>query len=131
MYSDWHVFYFRMLRQARKVTLPYNNLSAELHERAANESCRGRRFFTTSSGLMSLGPLGTRVGDEVAVFDCGRTPFVLGMKEQRFVLLGECHVHGIMSGEAVFETDPVNIILVLPVLLPKENGFPERKIIHA
>jgi hypothetical protein len=96
IYSYWHAFYFRLLRQARKVTLPYNDLSAELYERAANETVGRRKFFTTSSSLMGHGQLEMRVGDEVAVFDCWRTPFVLRIriKEQRFVLLGECHVQG-------------------------------------
>ncbi|KAK0619676.1 hypothetical protein B0T14DRAFT_519668 [Immersiella caudata] len=77
-----------------------------------------RRFFTTSSGFMGLGPIGTSVGDRVYVLFGGKTPFILRRVEsgERVGLhhnikdiaaayradckvIGDCYVHGIMDGE--------------------------------
>lgn len=78
-----------------------------------------RRFFTTQSGYMGLGPQNTQAGDRVCIFDGGPVPMVLrpvatpvssssshifprGQQQQeRLLLIGECYVHGLMSGEAV------------------------------
>lgn len=65
-----------------------------------------RRFAVTRKGYFALVPRGAQVGDEIVVFDRACVPFVVrreGDKEKgdRFELLGEAYVHGIMKGEAL------------------------------
>ena len=57
-------------------------------------------------------------GDLICVFVGAQTPFLVrhvggnGMGDQRYELVGECYVHGIMDGEVVFEEDLQTFILV-------------------
>ena len=72
--------------------------SLELHHRAAY----GRRFFTSKRGYMGLGPQLSSYGYVIVVLLGGKTPHILrkdGKAHYRFV--GECFVHGLMSGEAL------------------------------
>lgn len=64
-------------------------------------SCKLRRFFTTSSGRIGIGPPTMREGDFVAILFGGYTPYVLRPEGGQYSLVGECYVHGIMNGEAV------------------------------
>ena len=61
----------------------------------------GRRFFVTDGNFMGLGPPQAEVGDIVAVFFGSDVPFVLRPQEDKFRLIGEAHVQGIMDGEAM------------------------------
>lgn len=68
---------------------------------------RYRRFAVTRRGYFVLGPDALQAGDVVAVLRGGKVPFVLrkvsvggdGEDEERWVLVGECYVHGLMDGE--------------------------------
>lgn len=67
----------------------------------------GRSFIVTEDGRIGLAPGTTRVGDVVAIIGGAHTPFVLrsltgdGEGRERFALIGEAYVHGVMEGEAV------------------------------
>ena len=61
----------------------------------------GRRFFVTDGNLMGLGPPQAEVGDIVAVLFGSDVPFVLRQQEDKFRLIGEAHVQGIMDGEVI------------------------------
>lgn len=76
----------------------------------------GRCFVVTARGYIGLAPLGTRVGDKVAVLQGGTVPFVLrgrgavpeevvvgaaAGQQVRCEFVGEAFVLGIMEGEAV------------------------------
>ena len=61
----------------------------------------GRRFFVTDGNFMGLGPPQAEVGDIVAVFFGSDVPFVLRPQEDKFRLIGEAHVQGIMDGEVM------------------------------
>jgi hypothetical protein len=64
-----------------------------------------RKFFTTANGnFFGLGPDGLQSGDVVAVLYGCSVPVVLRAVEQRYKLVGECYVHGLMDGQAI--TDP-------------------------
>lgn len=68
--------------------------------------CSWRRFFITESGHMGIAPLNTQKGDVVAVLFGSTIPFVLRPVQNeevrnRYQLLGECYVHGVMDGELV------------------------------
>ena len=61
-----------------------------------------RRLVTTYGGYLGLVPAGAKVGDVIAVIMGCDVPLVLRPvrgETSRFTLIGECYVHGIMSGE--------------------------------
>lgn len=63
---------------------------------------RYRRFAVTEGGYFLMGPDSMEDGDVVVVLDGGKTPFVLRpsrSEEGQWTLVGECYVHGLMSGE--------------------------------
>lgn len=57
--------------------------------------------FTTDSGYFGLGPNCTTVGDQVYLLIGSDVPFVLRPAGEEFLLVGACHVHGIMYGEGL------------------------------
>lgn len=59
----------------------------------------GRRMFTTRDEYIGLGPNGMQSGDLIALFEGGKVPFVVRKKGEKYKLVGECYIHGIMSGE--------------------------------
>ena len=63
-----------------------------------------RRLVTTDGGYIGLVPAGAIEGDVVAIVMGCDVPLILRPaqgKPTRFTLVGECYVHGIMSGEVV------------------------------
>lgn len=50
---------------------------------------------------MGLGPPQAEVGDIVAVFFGSEVPLVLRPQDDKFRLIGETHVQGIMDGEMI------------------------------
>ncbi|KAE8822934.1 hypothetical protein PTNB73_07619 [Pyrenophora teres f. teres] len=65
-----------------------------------------RRFAVTGKGYFALVPRGAQVGDEITVFDRACVPFVVRQErgaggEDRFEMLGEAYVHGVMKGEVL------------------------------
>ncbi|KAJ4169008.1 hypothetical protein NW754_010940 [Fusarium falciforme] len=59
-----------------------------------------RRAFLTSTGYVGVGPLDTRVGDEVCVFIGGNAAYLVRPEENELhSLVGEAYVHGVMYGE--------------------------------
>ncbi|KAI0131844.1 heterokaryon incompatibility protein-domain-containing protein [Xylariales sp. AK1849] len=64
-------------------------------------------FFITESGLMGLGHMETRPGDEIWVFKMGKVPFTLRMPTKSHnsatdhEFFGPCYIQGIMQGEYV------------------------------
>ncbi|KAI4266436.1 MAG: hypothetical protein L6R38_008741 [Xanthoria sp. 2 TBL-2021] len=64
----------------------------------------GRLFGTTLGGYMGLLPLNSQRGDRIAVIAGSNVPFVIRKgadDEDAFRLIGDCYVHGMMSGEMV------------------------------
>jgi hypothetical protein len=75
---------------------------------------RQRRFAVTNTGFMSLVPSCTEIGDEIYILSGVTVPFILracgeGLtaKAQKFQLIGDSYVHGVMDGELVIEKDGV------------------------
>ena len=63
---------------------------------------RYRRFAVTDQGYYVLGPDIMREGDILVVFYGGRVPYMLRpLYGGKWMLLGECYVHGMMNGEAL------------------------------
>lgn len=61
----------------------------------------GRCLFVTDGNFMGLGPPQAEFGDVVAVFFGSDVPFVLRPQGDKFRLIGEAHVQGIMDGEVM------------------------------
>lgn len=59
-----------------------------------------RRLCATREGYFGLGPAAMRAGDCVCVLDGGRVPFIVRASGEKWRLVGEVFVHGLMSGEA-------------------------------
>lgn len=65
-----------------------------------------KRAFSTTQGYIGLVQNGIHTGDVVVVIYGARTPFVIrGVGGDRYQLIGDCYVHGIMDGEFL-KTNP-------------------------
>ena len=85
-------------------------------------NCGGRKFFRTTNNHFGIGPVDSRVGDEVHILSGTRVPFVLRKVDasddrrifsvaeddadfKLYTMIGETYVHGIMKGEALSRED--------------------------
>ena len=123
MHHDYTHFYLRLMHAVTGVgVVPWNNRSSETYARAARIKTRQRRVLLTeevpgpgvgdgrrSGRLLGLGPGMAGVGDCVVIAEGARVPFVVRQvtgqaddkEEDRWMLVGECYVHGMMDGEVV------------------------------
>ena len=86
----------------------------ELHRRANGKSIddiywsasrfsSGRRVFATKQGKIGLGPTVLRDGDLCCVLFGAQVPFILRSTGDKYKLVGEAYVHGVMKGEAMVD----------------------------
>jgi hypothetical protein len=64
----------------------------------------GRRIFRAGDDFLGLGPERLDEGDIVVVLPGGPTPYILrpsSVNQERYELIGECYVYGLMSCEAL------------------------------
>jgi hypothetical protein len=74
----------------------------EKWSRWAMSASEGRSFARTERGYYMLGPGALEVGDVQCVLFGGKVPFCLRpISGGRYLLVGECYVHGLMKGEAI------------------------------
>lgn len=78
-----------------------NKHKEEQWSRSANGASKNRIFAKTNKGYYVLGPKVTQPGDIVCVLFGGKLPFCLRPLGDRYLLVGECYVHGLMNGEAM------------------------------
>lgn len=66
-------------------------------------ACSGRRYFSTKTGRVGLGPTDIAPGDLVCVFLSGPTPYIIRQPQRpsNYIFLGEGYVHGLMNSEAL------------------------------
>jgi hypothetical protein len=79
--------------------------------RRARISLQNRSFFWTEDGQMGLGPRLTIATDEIVVFPGCPSPMVLRPSPKqsgRYRVVGECFVHKLMNGEALYGPVPAN-----------------------
>jgi hypothetical protein len=69
--------------------------------RWATSASEGRIFARTGRGYYVLGPVALEAGDVVCVLFGSKVPFCLRPIGRRYLLVGECYVHGLMRGEAM------------------------------
>ncbi|KAI0114019.1 hypothetical protein GGR51DRAFT_505248 [Nemania sp. FL0031] len=74
---------------------------AEQWSRSANGASENRCFARSRKGYYVLGPGIMAPGDIVCVLFGGKLPFCLRPCGRRYLLVGECYVHGLMEGEAM------------------------------
>lgn len=67
--------------------------------RWATSAAERRKFAVARLGYYVLGPEALRVGDVICVFSGMKVPLCLRKINESYLLVGECYVHGIMSGE--------------------------------
>jgi hypothetical protein len=70
------------------------------------------RMAITASGYLSLVPWPTQAGDRIVLLQSGRTPYVLRKAGEKWNIIGDCYVHGIMSGEAWSDDRCVDIEII-------------------
>lgn len=70
---------------------------------------RGRVMFVSASGWLGVAPHGTMEGDVIFVAIGADVPYVLRPCGDRFELVGECYVQGIMDGEAFHSMDWIGV----------------------
>jgi len=64
-----------------------------------------RNLMRTCGGYLGLGPKSASIGDQIVLLKGGRVPYVLrNAGSNKFEVVGECYVHGVMQGEA-FDAD--------------------------
>lgn len=73
----------------------------ESWSRWATSVSAGRIFAKTRRGYFVLGPTVLEAGDVVCVLFGAKVPFCLRPMGKRYLLVGECYVHGLMNGEAI------------------------------
>ncbi|KAJ4413819.1 hypothetical protein N0V82_008313 [Gnomoniopsis sp. IMI 355080] len=71
--------------------------------RAANGASGNRLFARTKDGYYVLGPKAMLPGDILCIFQGAKVPFCLRRWGTKYLLVGECYVHGVMDG-ILFET---------------------------
>jgi len=69
--------------------------------RWATSASNGRILARTTTGYYVLGPAALETGDVVCVLFGSKVPFCLRPMGERYLLVGECYVHGLMKGEAM------------------------------
>lgn len=80
----------------------------------------GRRIAITKDGYLAVVPPCSEVGDKVAIVLGARTPWLLrqineieaGEERPAYKFVGECYVHGMMSGEMMDEGFEVSQLLI-------------------
>lgn len=59
-----------------------------------------RMIRTEERGLLGLAPVATRPGDKIFLFKGSRVPVIVRQDGERWLVVGDCYVHGVMGGEA-------------------------------
>ncbi|KAI1855896.1 hypothetical protein JX265_011979 [Neoarthrinium moseri] len=75
-----------------------------LYKTQTQVACRDRKIAVTDEGYMGLVPMCSQVGDEVFLLGGASVPFVLRRRDpawNKFILVGDCYIHGVMEGEVM------------------------------
>ncbi|KAK5663725.1 hypothetical protein OQA88_4156 [Cercophora sp. LCS_1] len=107
-HANAHEVFFDVPQPEQYALFPKEDGSYERRRQNGFITCIDRCFFVTSGGMYGLCPWTAREGDIIAVLDGGRVPFILRpvpceggdvSETQKYALVGECFVEGIMRGE--------------------------------
>jgi hypothetical protein len=64
--------------------------------------CRGRRFCLTRDQRVGQVPVESQIGDEICILRGLRVPFVVRQEGDKYLLIGECYIDGLMYEEALY-----------------------------
>jgi hypothetical protein len=91
--------------QLRKVkdaeSFQFEKRLADVYALAVHDAAQGRCLFVTEKGFMGMGPARMQAGDVVTIFCGAETPFILRPLGDKFRIVGECYIPGLMNGEAL------------------------------
>lgn len=76
--------------------------------RTVKRMAMNQTFFVTRTGLLGMGHVDTKPGEEVWVLRGGKMPFTLAgraKEEDGYDFGGKCYVHGLMNGELFYFDD--------------------------
>ncbi|KAM5371733.1 hypothetical protein ACJZ2D_007798 [Fusarium nematophilum] len=71
-----------------------------------------QRMARTKGGYLALMPEPCKVGDKIVLLEGGKTPYVLRAVGKQWKILGDCYVHGMMSGEAWHEEGRIDVEII-------------------
>jgi hypothetical protein len=71
------------------------------YEHSSGQAMYHRRLFTTRLGYLGIGSRTLVRGDKICVLLGCVVPVILRPQGNRYSLIGECYVHGIMNGECL------------------------------
>jgi hypothetical protein len=74
---------------------------AESWARQAVATSNQRRLAITKDNSLVLVPYVAKPDDKIVILFGGTTPFVVRQEDDHYLLMGECYMHGFMSGEAI------------------------------
>jgi len=77
-----------------------------------NQHTGNRAMFSTNNGYVGMAPKGSRVGDQVAIFEGGSVPFIIRRWDRNWQVVGACYVHGCMHGEVFSPEKTAQMMLV-------------------
>jgi hypothetical protein len=78
-----------------------------------NFSTQKRRAFVTKRGYLGIGPVHLEPGDSIVILLGAAVPFVLrNVDEEKYKLVGEAYVHGVMDGEYANDQSKVETIQI-------------------
>ncbi|KAK0651079.1 heterokaryon incompatibility protein-domain-containing protein [Cercophora newfieldiana] len=104
---DAHYGYLYTSEQMQYVLRPTEGgMKYERHEANDLPGCVEKCFFVMEDGRRGLCPWTAREGDVVVILKGGNVPYLLRLVEgepDKYVLVGECFVQGVMQGEVVQE----------------------------
>ncbi|KAH7374097.1 heterokaryon incompatibility protein-domain-containing protein [Cadophora sp. MPI-SDFR-AT-0126] len=110
--------YSGIATQREKKIVEANDSGVEKFVSALTGVSGGRTLFATKKGYLGLGSSTMEIGDVVAVFAGGMTPFVLRKnlelasgKECTYKLIADAYIHGLMGGEALAMGEMQDIVL--------------------
>ncbi|KAI1753328.1 hypothetical protein F4782DRAFT_90937 [Xylaria castorea] len=88
--------YLHMPHRAQAVVAQYWQTAIAFSKRLGNAM-----LCFTKGRFVGLVPEATVAGDQICLFHGGNVPFVVRKKGPAYTLVGECYIHGIMSGQAL------------------------------
>ncbi|KAI0426556.1 heterokaryon incompatibility protein-domain-containing protein [Xylaria sp. FL1042] len=105
-YREWVIAYTDLVRgglQAKEDFVQTWLARAQQVENGIAYFAQGRRFAGTEGGLIGWVPEETVEGDIVVIPYGSRVPFVVrNVSEGKYRLIGECYIHGLMDGQAIY-----------------------------
>ncbi len=115
---NWYPSYMEAIQRGERFardTDPDINLLKEM-AKMITWATWGRSLLVSENGYIGLGPKATCVGDVICILLGGSMPYILRTKDDRYELVGECFVHGLMDGQGLtpkdLQKDCINFCLV-------------------